>query len=411
MSNPEVLVVGGGPGGAAAAYHLANRGHDVLVVEKKEFPREKACGDGLTPRSIHELTLMGFDFSVPEFHRIGGLRAYAGDRMLEMDWPDHPVFPNWAGVIRRKDLDDEVVRLAEKQGAAVRTGTEARPLVENGRLAAVELSFGGDTEIVRPRTVVVADGSLSRFGRGLGAARDFDRPFGLAARGYYSSPRSDDGFLESHLSLTDAAGANVPGYGWIFPLGDGEVNVGVGLVSTFHRWKESNTSTLMESLEATAPESWGLSPKTATSKPRGGKLPMGLSVGPKVGSNWVLVGDAVGAINPFNGEGIAYAYETGRIAAGHVHAALAADDLTLLQGYRLELDDTYGLYYRTARVFIKALGRPGVMRALTRTGLRSKPLMEWVLRTMANLLRPGEYHIAETAYGMVERIVQLGPGR
>ena len=111
MSNPEVLVVGGGPGGAAAAYHLANRGHDVLVVEKKDFPREKTCGDGLTPRSIHELTLMGFDFSVPEFHRIGGLRAFAGDRMLEMDWPDHPVFPNWAGVIRRNLSDVNGLRL------------------------------------------------------------------------------------------------------------------------------------------------------------------------------------------------------------------------------------------------------------------------------------------------------------
>jgi len=411
MPNPEVLVVGGGPGGSAAAYHLAELGHEVLVVEKKDFPREKTCGDGLTPRSVHELTLMGFDFDVPEFHRVGGLRAYAGDRMIEMEWPDHPVYPSWGGIIRRIDLDHEAVRLAEKQGAVVRTGTEAKPIVEEGRLAAVELSSGGETEIIRPTAVVVADGSLSRFGRGLGAGRDFDMPFGLAARGYYASPRSDDGYMESHLSLTDATGANVPGYGWIFPLGDGEVNVGVGLVSTFHRWKETNTSKLMESLEATAPATWGLSPETATSTPRGGKLPMGFSVGPVVGPNWVLVGDASGAINPFNGEGIAYAYETGRIAAGHLHAALAADDLTLLQGYRLELDDTYGLYYRTARVFIKALGMPGVMRALTRTGLRSRPLMEWVLRTMANLLRPGERHLAETAYGMVERLVQMTPGR
>jgi geranylgeranyl reductase family protein len=344
-----------------------------------------------------------------EFHRVTGLRAYAGDRMLELEWPDHPVYPNWGGVIRRLDLDHQVAMLAEKQGAVVRTGTTAAPIVDDGRLSGVELRTGDDVEVVHPRAVVVADGSLSRFGRGLGAARDFDRPFGLAARGYYSSPRSDDRFIESHLSLTDAAGATVPGYGWIFPLGDGEVNVGVGVLSTFHRWKEVNTSTLMETLESAAPESWGLAPETATSKPRGGKLPMALSVGPKVGPNWVLVGDAAGAINPFNGEGIAYAYETGRIAAEHVHAALAAGDLTLLQGYAAELDDTYGLYYRTARAFVKAIGRPGVMRVLTRTGLRSRPLMEWVLRTMANLLRPGERHPAETAYRMVERIVQIGP--
>jgi len=232
---------------------------------------------------------------------------------------------------------------------------------------------------------------------------------GLAARGYYRSPRSDDDYMESHLSLSDSSGANVQGYGWIFPLGDGTVNVGVGVLSTFHRWKEINTSTLMDVLVASAPDSWGLSPETAISKPMGGKLPTSFSVGPRVGPNWVLVGDAAGAINPFNGEGIAYAYETGRIAAGHVHAALAAEDLTLLQGYRTELDDTFGLYYRTARLFVKVIGRPGVMRVATRTGLRSRPLMEWVLRTMANLLRPGERHIAETAYGMLERIVQMAP--
>jgi geranylgeranyl reductase family protein len=379
------------------------------VVEKKTFPREKTCGDGLTPRSIHELTLMGFDFTIPEFHRVGGLRAYAGDRMLELRWPDHPVYPDWGGVIRRFDLDGAVAALAEEQGAALRTGTEAHPILEAGRLGGVELRADGDREVVRPRIVVVADGSLSRFGRALGASRDFSRPYGLAARGYYTSPRSDDDYIESHLSLTDASGANVPGYGWVFPLGDGTVNVGVGVLSTFHRWKAVNTSALMEILEQSAPDSWGLSPDTAASVPRGGKLPMSLSVGPAVGPNWVLVGDAAGAVNPFNGEGIAYAYETGRIAARHVHNALGADDPTLLQGYRNELDDTYALYYRVARAFVRAIGRPGVMRVLTRTGLRSRTLMEWVLRVMANLLRPGELHVAEAAYRMVEQIVRMGP--
>jgi len=409
MSSPDVLVVGGGPGGAAAAFHLARRGHRVMLVEKKEYPREKTCGDGLTPRSVHELTLMGFDFSVPEFHRVLGLRAYAGDRMLEIEWPDHPVYPNWGGVIRRYDLDGAVAALAVREGAEVSTGTRAAPVMAAGRIDAVELSRGDESERIRPRVVVVADGSLSRFGRSLGAARDVRRPFGLAARGYYHSPRSDDVLIESHLSLTDQAGAAVPGYGWIFPLGDGMVNVGVGVLSTFHRWKQVNTGTLMKVLESAAPESWGLSPETAASPPRGGKLPMSLSVAPSVGTNWVLVGDAVGAVNPFNGEGIAYAYETGRIAAGHVHAALAAGDLSLLHNYRGELADTYDLYYRVARAFVRAIGRPGVMRALTRTGLRSRTLMEWVLRVMANLLRPGELHPAEAAYAMVERIVRIGP--
>jgi flavin-dependent dehydrogenase len=276
-------------------------------------------------------------------------------------------------------------------------------------MVGVELQSNGDAERIDPRVVVVADGSLSRFGRALGAHRDRAKPYGLAARGYFASPRSDDGFLESHLDLRNADGVTIPGYGWIFPLGDGTVNVGVGVLSTFHRWKEINTSTLMDALVAAAPEHWEISPETALGEPRGGKLPMAFSVGPKVGPNWVMVGDAAGAINPFNGEGIAYAYETGRIAARHVERALGAGDLTLLQGYAEELDDVYGLYYRVARAFVRAIGRPGVMRTLTRVGLRSRPLMEWVLRVMANLLDPAEKRVGEVAYGMIERAVAIGP--
>ncbi len=409
MNTPDVLVVGGGPGGSAAAHWLARSGHEVLLVEKKEYPRSKTCGDGLTPRSIHQLTEMGFDFSVPEFHRCDGLRAYSGDLKLELEWPEHPVYPNWGGVIRRADLDRQVALLAEQQGVVLRPHTEARPVLEGGRLVGVDLTAGGETERIDPKIVVVADGSLSRFGRALGAHRDKARPYGLAARGYFASPKSHDGFLESHLDLRGADGATIPGYGWIFPLGDGTVNVGVGVLSTFHRWKEINTSDLMGVLVASAPEYWEISADTAIGAPRGGKLPMSLSVGPKVGPNWVLVGDAAGAINPFNGEGIAYAYETGRIAARHVERALAAGDTTLLQGYASELDDTYALYYRVARAFVRVIGQPGVMRTLTRVGLRSRPLMEWVMRVMANLLDPSERRVGEMAYRMIERAVQIGP--
>ena len=246
MHNPDVLVVGGGPGGSAAAHWLARDGADVLLVEKKEYPREKTCGDGLTPRSIHQLIEMGFDFDIPEFHRCGGLRAYSGNLKLELEWPDHPIYPNWGGVIRRADLDHQVAALAEQQGVALRQHTTATPVLDEGRMVGVDLEADGDTERIDPKIVVVADGSLSRFGRRLGAHRDKSKPFGLAARGYFTSPQSHDGYLESHLDLRGADGATIPGYGWIFPLGDGIVNVGVGVLSTFHRWKEVNTSTLMD---------------------------------------------------------------------------------------------------------------------------------------------------------------------
>jgi len=409
MTNVDVLVVGGGPGGSAAAYWLARAGRSVLLVEKKEYPREKTCGDGLTPRSVYQLLEMGFDFDVPELHRVRGLRAYSSELMVELDWPDHPIYPKWGAVIRRADLDLQVAGLAEKQGAIVRAHTTASPILDNGRISGVELVSDGETEIVHPKVVVVADGSLSRFGRALGTVRDRELPYALAARAYFSSPMSTDGYMESQLDLRDEAGVSIAGYGWVFPLGDGAINVGVGAMSTFHRWKEINTNDLMTAMVRSAPEHWAMSEDTRLSQNRGGKLPMSLSVGPKFGPNWVLIGDAAGAVNPFNGEGIDYAYETGRMAATHIDAALKADDLSLLGRYRDELDATYDLYFRVSRAFVRLIGRPGAMRLLTTTGLRSKTLMEWTLRVMANLMRPEDKGIGERTYDMIERIVRIGP--
>lgn len=410
MSSPSVMVVGGGPAGSAAAFWLARAGHDVTLVEKKEYPRDKTCGDGLTPRAILQLQDLGFDFDVPEFHKITGLRSYAGDElMIELPWPEHSRFPNWGGVMRRSDLDSQVARLAEKEGVTIREKTLAEPIVEEGLLTEVVLTHNGTTETVAPRLTIIADGSMNRFGRDLGTARRKDYPMGLAARGYYASPRSEDPFLESQLDLRDSSGATMPGYGWVFPLGDGTVNVGVGLLSTFKRWKHVNTTKMMADYVAIAPEYWELDESTKLTNPVGGKLTMSFSKGPLVGANWLTIGDAAGAINPWNGEGISYAYETGRIAAGYAGQALGTGDFGLLRRYSQHLEDEYGLYYKTARVFVKLIGYPTVMRTLAHTGLRNRSLMEWTLKVMANLLDEDDKHMGERVYEALAGIVRTLP--
>lgn len=404
--NPQVLVVGGGPSGASAAYWLADRGVDVLLVEKKTYPREKACGDGLTPRAVRQLLDMGFEFD-DDIHRIVGLRSYAGDVMLEMPWPEHSVYPNWGATLRRSELDGRVAALAETRGAKVLQGVEARPIVEGGELIAVDLhGDGADAERVAPRYVVIADGSLSRFGRALGTERRRDYPFGLAVRGYWESPNADDGYIESQLDIRDAKGRSMPGYGWVFPLGDGTVNIGAGLVSTFKGWKEVNTSDILGAYLSELPAHWHVD-GDPVAKPIGGKLPMSFSVGPKSGQNWVVVGDAAGAVNPFNGEGIDYGYETGRLAAGVVAEALASG--AALAAYDQALIDEYAAYQRVARIFLEAIGNPAVMRTLVTVGMRSHTLMEWVLKVMANLLEPEEKGMAEMVYTAIEQAVDL-PG-
>jgi geranylgeranyl reductase family protein len=408
----DVVVVGGGPAGAAAAYWLSEAGHDVVVLEKSRFPRDKTCGDGLTPRAVRQLQDMGLAAPLGEFHRFGGLRSVAHGLTLELEWPRHPDFPPYGYVVPRRHLDEMVADAAVKAGATLWPATEAlAPVVEGGLVvgARVRRKDTGATEDVRGRYLLVADGANSRFGRALGSARARRYPLGMAIRGYYRSPGHDQDWIESHLDLRDAKGDALPGYGWIFPVGDGTVNVGVGLLSTFRDWKAINTSRLMEAFVETAPAHWGLSPDTATCVPTGGRLPMGNSVEPAAGPTWLVVGDAAGAINPFNGEGIAYAYETGRLAALVLDEALRTGDGLALSRYPAHLADAYGLYFRVARAFVRAIGNPVVMRELTRVGMHSASLMEWVLRIMSNMLRPDELGPAEAAYKLVARLVALAP--
>ncbi len=417
-----MVIVGGGPAGSSCAYWLAEAGWDVVVVEKKHFPRVKTCGDGLTPRAVRQLADMGLEDALAGSHKYGGLRAYGFGQSLEMAWPEHPHFPSYGYTITRHDLDGLVAERAVKAGATLLAGTEvvAPDLDEAAAppLAAAFPTLRGVTvkekdartaRSVAARFVVVADGANSRVGRMLGTERRRDLPLGMALRGYYSSDRHDDPFIESHLDIRDAEGNVVPGYGWIFPMGDGRVNVGVGLLSTDRRWKGVNTSHLMDAFVDWAPASWGLRPETCLGPPTGGKLPMGLSVGPRSGSNVVVAGDAAGCINPFNGEGIAYGYETGRLAAAALGRALSGEGDRALDDYGRQLDDAYGAYYKVARAFVRMISNPRAMRACVGVGMRSDFIMSQLLRIMANLMRPDAAGPAEIGFRAMELVSRLLP--
>jgi geranylgeranyl reductase family protein len=408
----DVLVIGGGPAGAATGYWLAKAGLDAVVVERKAFPRDKTCGDGLTPRAVLQLEEMGLGDWLHTHHRNNGLRAVAHDITLELPWPKHSRFPDHGYVVRRTELDRTVAEHAAAAGATLLDGTDATaPILRDGLCqgAVVTDKASGETREVHARYVVLAEGANSRIGRALGTARDRSYPMGLAIRGYYASPIADDPWIESALDVRDRNGASLPGYGWVFPLGDGTVNVGIGLLSTFRDYKSVNTTNLMNEWLVTAPEHWGLDPDGALGPVVGGRLPMAGSISPKVGPNWVAVGDAAGFINPFNGEGIDYAYETGRLAADLIAESIATGDGLALARYPHLLDEEYGLYFKVARVFMSLMGNPALMRELTRVGMHSRTLMEWVLVIMANLLEPHEVGPAEAVYKAVAALAKVVP--
>jgi geranylgeranyl reductase family protein len=416
----DVVIVGGGPSGSACAYWLAQAGWSVCLIEKKHFPREKTCGDGLTPRSVYQLSEMGLEGIVAaNGHQYKGLRAFGFGASLEMNWPEHPIFPNYGYTITRFNLDGLVAENAEKYGADVLNGAEALDLLEptpgidGGLVGAsgvvVKDKDTGETAEIRGRYLVIADGQNSRLGRELGVTRNREWPMGMALRGYYTSDRHAEPWIDSHLDIRDTNGEVVPGYGWIFPLGDGRVNVGVGLLSTGGAWRGVNTTKLQEYFVAQVADEWGLNDDTCLGPPTGGRLPMGLSIGPRVGANTLTIGDATGMVNPFNGEGIAYGYESGRLAASVLGEALLANDPTTLRLYDERLQAAYGDYFKVARGFVRLISEPKILAACVGTGLRVAPVMRELLAVMANLMSNDDKGPAEIGYRAVSRLANAIP--
>ncbi|MEV0438928.1 geranylgeranyl reductase family protein [Streptomyces spectabilis] len=400
-NSADVIVVGAGPAGSTTAYYLAKAGLDVLLLEKTAFPREKVCGDGLTPRATKQLVSMGIDISEEAgWLRNKGLRIIGGGVRLQLDWPDLASFPDYGLVRKRDDFDEQLARQAQKAGARLyeRCNVGA-PIVDDrtGRITGVEAKLGEDKTPVtfHAPLVVAADGNSTRLSLAMGLHRREDRPMGVAVRTYFTSPRHDDDYLESWLELWDRRGAQdrlLPGYGWIFGMGDGTSNVGLGVLNTTAAFKELDWREVLKAWCASMPEDWGYTPENMTGPIRGAALPMAFNRQPHYTRGLLLVGDAGGLVNPFNGEGIAYAMESGQIAADVIVQAVAratpAQRELALQRYPKVLKDTYGGYYTLGRAFVKLIGNPKVMQIAAQRGLTHPLLMKFTLKMLANLTDP-----------------------
>ena len=392
----DVLVVGAGPGGSATAHALAQAGLDVLLLEKTAFPREKVCGDGLTPRAVKTLVDMGIDTSPANgFIQNRGLRIIGGGVKLELPWPELASYPNYGLVRPRLDFDDLLANHAQKAGARLQTLTNVSgPIIENGRIVGVHAKVGPEKTptTFRAPITIACDGVSARLAISQGINKRDDRPMGVAVRRYYESPRHDDDMLESWLELRSPNGDLLPGYGWIFGVGDGTSNVGLGILNTTKAWQDTNYKDLMKSWTGSMPAEWQYDEEHARGPIRGAALPMGFNRQPHYRDGMLLVGDAAGAVNPFNGEGIAYALESGRLAAEVVVQALARAEgparERALEAYPAAMKSTYGGYYTLGRVFVSLIGNPQVMKLATKYGLPRPLLMKFTLKLLANLTDP-----------------------
>ena len=396
----DVIVVGAGPSGATTAYYLAQAGLNVLLLEKARFPREKVCGDGLTPRAVKTLIAMGVDTGPGSgwLHN-KGLRVIGAGMRLELPWPELDSYPGYGLVRTRASLDETLARRAQAAGARLLEGvTVTGPVLDDaGRIVGVTANTDdserarGDSVTYRARVVVAADGNSSRLSVAMGLHKRDDRPLGVAVRTYYTSPRHDDDYLESWLDLWDGDRL-LPGYGWIFGMGDGTSNVGLGLLNTSEAFGNTDYRALLKRWLRSMPEEWGYTEENRTEPVRGAALPMGFNRTPHYYRGLLLAGDAAGMVNPFNGEGIAYAMESGEILAGTIATALACPTREqaerVLRGYPRALADSYGGYYALGRVFVQLIGRPQLMRFATRHGMARPALMRFALKLLANLTDP-----------------------
>jgi geranylgeranyl reductase family protein len=393
----DVIVVGAGPAGSTTAFYLAQAGLDVLLLEKSRFPREKVCGDGLTPRGVRALVAMGISVSEEDgWVRNKGLRVIGAGQRMELPGPELASYPGYGLVRPRTDLDQMLARRAEQAGARLLEGvTVTGPVLDDrtGRITGVtaKAADGAGERTYRARVVVAADGNSSRLSVSMGLRKRDDRPLGVAVRTYYRSPRHDDDYLESWLDLWDGDRL-LPGYGWIFGMGDGTSNVGLGLMNTSAAFGHTDYHGLLHKWLAGMPAEWGFTEENRTEPIRGAALPMGFNRTPHYYQGLLLVGDAGGMVNPFNGEGIAYAMESGEILARTVAQALArarrAETERVLAGYPKALSQAYGGYYAAGRVFVKAIGRPGLMRFATKHSMSRPALMGFALKVLANLTDP-----------------------
>ena len=358
----DVLVVGSGPAGSIAAAVLARGGARVAIVDKATFPRDKACGDLIGPRGVQLLRDLHLD--VPDAPRVSDM-VVVGPTGNRVRLPARPgrTYPGHGIVVQRAQFDAVLQGAAIDAGAELVTGRADAPIDENGRLTGFSVSSGSRPAArVRADVVVGADGATSRVAE---VARLVDPRrvlWGFAVRAYYDEPVD----LPHILFWTPEPAAGFPGYGWVFPAGEGRGNVGLGVGVLADRSAGRRAGRDLDAFIAHAARVGVLGACGSSrlpTRPLGAWLKMGLVGTMPARGRVLLVGDAAGLVNPMQGEGIAQAMASGRAAA----VAILGGVERAAGHYRAHLAQEHARYLSTsAAVQRSLLRRPRLVAALTR---------------------------------------------
>ncbi|MBC7247285.1 MAG: geranylgeranyl reductase family protein [Actinobacteria bacterium] len=386
----DAVIVGAGPGGSSAAYFLASGGFRVLLLDKEVFPREKVCGDGITPRAVHSLQAMGVEEELAAgFRRTVGMRFFATHGgVTEVRFPMGSLFPDRGYVVPRRELDAILLRRAREAGVEVREGWRVVDLLpwKDGSVPGVVVAAGDERWEVYATYIVGADGPSSLVAGKLGLLRHDPRYLGVSMRCYMQGVRGMSDFLEIYPE--DAIS---PACGWIFPLDGETANVGVGFMLYARERRRMNLNRVFESFCTRTRHAAGkLDGARPVTKPRGALLRVGMGGAVPRRANVVLVGDAASLTNPVSGEGIAYALESGRWAAEAIASALRGNDPGLLAAYPCALERHYGKYFRAGARAIRHGNTPWFINPLLFATSRLPRLGDKMGRFLVNCRR-GEF--------------------
>ncbi|MBC7993349.1 MAG: geranylgeranyl reductase family protein [Rhizobacter sp.] len=384
----DVLVVGAGPAGSAAATLLARAGLNVVMVDQRSFPREKVCGDGLIPDAHAALAQLGLLDEVMACAQAAQHVACIGPRGGRIDVPGR------VAVLPRQVLDHIVCRGAVRAGARMHAPVhfDAPLLDAAGRVFGASLSQGGEQRELRADWVVLASGAVPQ---ALIAAGVCERqtPNGVALRAYVKNERLVGRITELEVVWHHKLR---PGYGWIFPCPDGVFNIGVGVVNSHgqaadgHNTKQSvNLREVFESFcEFYAPARELMAGGVMQGGLKGAPLRFNLSGARYSRAGLLVTGEAAGSTYSFTGEGIGKALETGMLAAEAI-VRDRHDDATVRQHYEAALralKPRFELYERGNRVN----AHPWLIDLLIWRARKSKRLLQRMSGVLNETSNPGQ---------------------
>jgi flavin-dependent dehydrogenase len=363
---------------------------------------------------VLQLLRLGIDVDAPGWRRSRGVRVYCSGRQVDVDWPALGGFPDFGLTRARHDFDQLLASHAEAAGARLLTRTKVTAPITDaaGRLAGVTaVTADGGTAEFRAPLVIAADGASARTAVATGWRRDPRRPLGTAVRQYYRSDAfAGDEYLQFWADVRCAGtGHDLPGYGWIFPLAGGRLNVGLGGLPHRRYGATDLRGTLRQWLDR-LPADWELDGRHAEGPPRSAPLPMGLSRRPEYRGGLLVIGDSAGMVSPWNGEGIAQALEAAEVAADTIAVALTRPPgpgrEQALHRYPTELNHRWGRYYRlgntvAAQVFSRVGYRPFVGRHI----MGSPGAIGLVLRLLCQATTDPAQDAVDAALGTALRLV------